>query len=232
MFQRLVVITLLGASLACSYGTHSTTDNDPSAIQVSRPKYYLRHWVWSGIFPVEGGLISDPHIYMTDVFEFPDSVSGVVGPGRYQGFDINPWFRDSSTEALIAIEQHGEVFEYAIENVPPGGYAFINMMRHPIISLVVDDHLAFVSHINILELALFRVELPLRHGSSLRASYAPSTDFDRLVEALQRDNAFLQLKPTLCGTSNVFRGFYERFEPCDDARSHRPGPGAGAGMRH
>ena len=72
---------------------------------VVRKHYPLRHWSWSGIFPLEGGFIPDPHYYWSEPMALPDSASAMLGnkSSEFQLVDVNPAFNDYSSEVLLLV---------------------------------------------------------------------------------------------------------------------------------
>lgn len=102
-----------------SIGSTSNLDQMPrsNGIKVSRPYYPLRHWKWSGIPPFYGEFITDPHFLGDIAFEIPKTVREFLGAyqGRYQLLDINPFFRDSSTEHVLVLELDDTIIQAPID---------------------------------------------------------------------------------------------------------------------
>jgi hypothetical protein len=102
-------------------GVYSTKEDNPKSITIRRSIYPYRHWKWSGIFPLYGGFIPDPHIIHSAPVTMSEALKEKYGDPnlRYQAFDINDAFHDASSEIVLAIEYLGNVFEYVLE-APPG----------------------------------------------------------------------------------------------------------------
>ncbi len=181
--------------------SYSTKELDSSFIEIRRKRHRFRHWKWSGIFPFYGGWISDPHILATPVREFSKVISkgiGCNGTARYQGFDINPWFEDASSEVVVAIESDETVFSYNLdlkdlENVK---YGFIN--GRGLFPFLRDDHLVFLTNLDITHPVFIVMSLPLSHEVSAVLHPLNSEgwhDFRDYVEGECRDRLW---NPELC----------------------------------
>lgn len=83
---------------------------------VHRKRHHFRHWVWSGIFPGEGGFIPDPHYLCSKDGVFSDPVNELISvkTSRYAIVDVNPFFNDRSSEVLLLVKWHDEVLEYSL----------------------------------------------------------------------------------------------------------------------
>jgi hypothetical protein len=88
----LLAILLLG----CERGMIDAREVNPKAPHLVRKKYLFRHLTWSGIFPLEGGLIPDPHFLVSAPYSL-QSNSRVAA----QIVEVNPFFKDSSTEVVL-----------------------------------------------------------------------------------------------------------------------------------
>jgi hypothetical protein len=84
---------------------------------VHRKRHHFRHRVWSGIFPAEGDFIPDPHYLCSMDGMFPEPVNEVISDkeSRYAIVDVNPFFNDKSSEVLLLVKWHDEVFEYSLK---------------------------------------------------------------------------------------------------------------------
>ena len=213
-----MVTTLLiyGAALPTVAATSSTQDLDESNIEVSREVHRFRHWSWSGIFPFYGGWIPDPHYMVTSVFGVPSDVGRALGDtsARYQGVNINPWFEDSSSEIVLAIESRGVVHEYTILNDldPPLRHGFGNNSDR-LYGFPYHFGLAFLTSLDIDRYAFVLVPLPLQKNASVTVVYEGSGEFDEVVSHLDRTGRYRSLKEDPC---HGLRDFFELFERCPD----------------
>jgi hypothetical protein len=162
----------------------SRSQGDPNGIEIQREKHWLRHWRWSGIFPY-GGWIPDPHFISTRAYEFDrETAAKLPAPARYQGFDVNPWFEDESSEVVIAIEAAGTVYEYRLkvrERATPG-YGFVN--GGPIESFHDGDSLIFLTTLHIVQPAMIVIPLPLRPDGTNAVHYRNTPEWQRLMAKL------------------------------------------------
>ena len=222
-----VFLALCGlvAMSRCPVGTFSTKELDPSFVEIKRPRYWLRHLKWSGIFPREGGLHRDPEVVATEVFTLPDELRQRLGAksGRFQGFDVNPWFHDRTSEIVLAIELDGVVHQYRIANStkPRLDYGFINFYA-PIVPFAYNDRLAFATGLSISRLAFLSTALPLRGDGEMEPVFEGSEAFDAIVQYLRAEGRYVGLRDQLCGAWKPYREFYKRFEPCPPRQPWKP----------
>ena len=221
IMQRVVVVTLaalLNFAPACpsAAATSSVRDLDSSFIDISREVHRFRHWRWSGIFPLYGGWIPDPHFLVTSVFGVPADVGRVLGDtgARYQGVDINPWFEDSSSEIVLAIESRGIVHEYTIPNNldPPLSYGFVNNSDRLYV-FPYRSGLAFLTSLDISRHAFLLVSLPLQKTANIAVVYEGSSEYDEVVAYLGSTGRYRSLKENPC---RGLKDIYELFERCPD----------------
>lgn len=226
----IVVSCGLLALSRCPIGRFSTRELDPRFVEITRSRYYLRHWLWSGIFPLEGGPIGDPHVAATEVYAFPDDVRQRLGAtsARFQGFDVNPWFRDGTSEIVLAIEVDGRVHEYRIRSSggPRLDFGFINFPE-AMIAFLYGDRLAFATCLSISKLAFLSTALPLRPDGDMAPAFEGTDAFDSVVRYLREDSRYLGLRDQLCRQWKPYRALYERFEPCPPLPPWRPHYGKG-----
>ena len=192
----------------------STRDLDPGNIEVIRKVHRFRHWQWSGIFPFYGGWIPDPHFMVTPAFDVPEDVGKLLADAsaRYQGVDVNPWFEDTSSEILIAIESNGVVHEYSIPNEvePALGYGFINNGGRLFV-FPFRSGLAFLTLLDIDRYAFILVPLPLRRTARGTVVFDGSSAFDEVVAYLADSGRYRSLQQNPC---RGLKDFFERFESC------------------
>jgi hypothetical protein len=73
----------------------SSRDNNSNNVEIQRDKYNLRNFMWSGIFPIYGGFIPDPHFLFSEPVEVTEYLSSVFNNKnvRYQLMDVNPFLK-------------------------------------------------------------------------------------------------------------------------------------------
>jgi len=195
---------------------------DPEFIEVERDVHRFRHWSWSGIFPFYGGWTPDPHFLATPVFEFQPGIQHALATSaaRYQGFDINPWFSDFSSEIILAIESKEIVYEYEVPNSadPPLGYGFINN-GGLLIAFLYDRKIAFLTNLDIDRTVFLVVNLPLTSEQPVEVAYDGTNAFNEIVEYLRTENRYRTLSSRPCET---IRWFYEKFEACPAPEPWKP----------
>lgn len=98
-------------------GQVSTKTYDSNNVEIQRDNYNLRNFMWSGIFPLYGGFISDPHYLYSEPVDVTEYLSSVFHDSnvRYQLIDVNPFFENSTSENILAMEINGSPFEYRLE---------------------------------------------------------------------------------------------------------------------
>lgn len=95
----------------------STQITDHHHVDITRSKYYFRNFMWSGIFPLYGGFITDPHF----LFQLPVDLTQYLSPSfqrkpiRYQLVQVNPYFKNKTSEMILAMEIDGMPYEYLLE---------------------------------------------------------------------------------------------------------------------
>lgn len=96
---------------------YSSPETSDEMCAVVRRHYPLRHWSWSGIFPLEGGFIPDPHFEWSEVMPLPEGAQKMLAShdARFQLVDVNPAFQDRSSEILLLIKSGTDSFEYSLE---------------------------------------------------------------------------------------------------------------------
>ena len=119
---------------------------------------------WSGIFPIFGGFIPDPDFHLDQVHDFSPEIRSLLNDknARYQGIDINPWFKDYSSEIILAIEVNHKVYEYRILNStnPKMRYGFINSLDKMECE-IQGRKLVFMTTLDQTKRALLVIDLPL-----------------------------------------------------------------------
>lgn len=196
-------------------GTYSSKLINVNNIEIKRKKYPLRNLKWSGIYPVFGGLIPDPHIYSTSVYEFDIEIKSALNDSkaRYQGFDINPWFGKEYSEIILAIEDNDKTYEYIVD-FSEGVYGFINTYQK-IISFKYHNQLVFITTLDVSKPKFLVIALPLQKGKTVKPFYIETESGKKIIEYLKEGNKYKIFKEELCNSSFIpYIELYEKFEPC------------------
>ena len=171
--------------MPASAETSSTRELDSTFIEIRREKHHLRHWKWSGIFPY-GGWIEDPHFVPTHVMNFcPEAAALIPQPARFQGFDVNPWFEDDTSETILAIESGGAVYEYRLSLRDLVGVRHGFTAVEKIYSFTNAESLLFLANLGLTTPALMEVALPLREGGSPAVYGKGSPEWTKIVATLE-----------------------------------------------
>ena len=186
---------------------------------VYRKRHHFRHWAWSGIFPGEGGFIPDPHYLCSQDGIFPEPVNETLSDekSRYAIVDVNPFFNDKSSEVLLLVRWHDEVFEYSL-NFPKhkGVQAILGQPTPPParvfpyksgLAVLVD----FAGPAN----GAYVLPLPLRTKAVLELVRVGTPEFVGIVGALRSVAQDRTTKEQFCKATNDFIAFYEKYSgPC------------------
>jgi hypothetical protein len=88
------------------------TEQYKNCFPVKREIFRLRQWQWSGIFPIEGGLLPDPHFVCLVTGSFPRSIETLLTEpsSGFQIIDVNPFFKDESKEIIFAVQSSSQVY--------------------------------------------------------------------------------------------------------------------------
>lgn len=225
MAKNILVGLLAVIVVGCSDHPNITSEIDPAYIEIKREKYRLCHWKWSGIFPFEGGFIPDPHFYSTKPFDMPDQIVNQLGfkSVRFQGYDINPWFEDRTSEIILAIEIDSNVYEVKIENKEPYimNYGFVNFY-YPIVPFIYKNKVAFITGLDVSKLAILTVELPINKSRVVKPIFSEQPEFHNVIKYLNTLERFKVLREGLCGQYKPYRQLYEQFEKCPPLPKLKP----------
>jgi len=213
----LVSASVLLVCGGCGGGNDSTKSIDSGFIEIERDTQRFRQWKWSGCFPFYGGWISDPLFIGAGVFPFSSAISQRLGDftARFQGFDINPWFRDETTEIVLAIETKGKVYEQRITEAAKGhiGYGFRD--SNDFVPFLMNDHLVFLTTLSGTQLVFILVDLPIRSNANTPVYSEGTREWNEVISYLETGERFRSLRLPLCESGRKsFRRAYELFESC------------------
>jgi len=208
--------------------SNSTRDFSRESIEITRPRPWWPHWKWSGIPPLEGGWIPDPHFVSTPPFSFPeDATSMLVGLARYQGVDVNPWFGDETSEAILAIEVDGKVTEYELDleelPKPPDyelmlGTTFTGVDTLLVFPRVEVGEFLFVVPLRYGALVMLTVELPLSEAVALRPSPLGSSEWNDRAGAIEAGCSDGRFEQTACKRFRELVDLHRNHPRLSDAR--------------
>jgi hypothetical protein len=187
---------------------------------VRRKRHHFRHWIWSGIFPLEGGFIPDPHYICSEDGILPGPVNELIADkeSRYAIVDVNPFFNDRSSEVLLLVKRHDEVFEYSLNFPKHEGVQAIAVEPEPPTALLFPYKTGLAALVNFLGPAkgAYVLPLPLKTKSLLELSGIGSPEFAEIAEAFKSIAQDRATKDQFCKGTNDFVAFYEKYSgPCD-----------------
>lgn len=195
----------------------STKSLDPTFIEIRRPVYHFRHWMWSGIFPVYGGFMDDPHFIASPPVLLPDAVRQILGDAnaRYQIYDINPFFEDETSQTVLVIESRGTSYEYTVQTKEPLALNAIDFEYPAIRMFMYDSNIGLISLSRVVGFA--SISLPLASGGQIIFQDFDTSYAREMLQYLKTDQNFLMLKQ-LCDRpkrNQLKVKFYEKeFGPC------------------
>lgn len=186
---------------------------------VHRKRHHFRHMVWSGIFPGEGGFIPDPHYLCSEDGIFPDPVNELISDkaSRYAIVDVNPFFDDRSSEVLLLVKWHDEVFEYWL-NIPKRKdvRAILGQPTPPpALVFPYKTGLAILVSFGGRAKGAYVLPLPLRKKTALEFVGFGAPEFAEIVDAFGSVAQDRTTKDQFCNATNDFVAFYEKYSgPC------------------
>jgi hypothetical protein len=196
----------------------STKSLNPMFIEIQRPVYHFRHWMWSGIFPVDGGFIDDPHFIASQPTLLPEGVRQLLGDetARYQMYDINPFFEDETSQTVLVIAHKGIIYEYKVRTKVP---LVLNVDMN-IKNGILIKPFEYESNIGLIstdrEVGFSFIELPLKKNGEIIFEDFNTAFSKKVISYLKNGKKYLNLKDALC--SDPFlpnHAFYEKeFGPC------------------
>jgi len=211
-----------------SFGYVSACEQFDVCLPVKRRKYMLRHWVWSGIFPFEGGFLPDPHFICSNLVAVPKSVRRLLGcaDAKFQLMDVNPGFQDYSSEALLLFQVDEQTYEYSLRapgdipitaapalNYDPGARLFEN-----------DGGIAVLINFFRGVRGFYHICLPLRSGQRLELKPAGGPDFELIASSFRTLPDDRDLKSHFCDSRRLdFIAFYEYYRgSCEEGAEREP----------
>ena len=200
----------------------STKSINENFIEIKREKYRFRHWMWSGILPVYGGFIEDPHFEYSQPALMPKNVRELLGDdkARYQIYDINPFFEDDTFESILVIEYKGKSYEYNVETKKPLALNMNISIENGILIKVF----SYNSQIGLLstdrEVGFANIVLPLKNKGEIIFHDFGTSFSEKIFEFLRKDKNYLILKEPLCHDPfSPNRNFYEKeFGKCPELK--------------
>jgi len=227
----LILLVLPGIVIGGRYfhwGCRAATTYDNKPLPISRKYYPRRHWAWSGIPGEDGaGFIPDPHFLASDAMSFsvPAMQISSVRDGTFRILDVNPFFRDRTSEILLLITADRATSEYSLAF--PNGQnvqAVIAVPDLPMARLVpYEKQLALIADFLAPAKGIYLVPLPLKSGA---LTLIPVTDprFDSISKEFRALEHDASTEAQFCETkSNAFMAFYEKYiGSCTEASNGNP----------
>ncbi len=162
---------------------------------------WRREWRWSGIFPIYGGFMTDPHFGGTEPKTFTSDIQKVLNSSgaRYQGIDINPWFDKNLSRSLIAIEVNDKIYEYDVAILEKLDYGFTNS-HSQIYAFLYKDNMYVYTVVDINHPIIITISLPLESGKDAKTIYLDTNSGQKLLNDLKNNHQDLplSLKSYLC----------------------------------
>lgn len=181
---------------------------------ISRKYYPVRHWQWSGIFPVEGGFIPDPHFSYSEPMLFPDSVNRMLGSSgsRFQIVEVNSDFNDDSSEILFLVGSRGRLFEYSLTFPKQQGVrAVISYPSEPDARVFpYRDKIAILTDFFGPAKGIYLLQPPLKSGVKLHLIPVRSSEFEDITKEFKLIAPDETVKQQFCETL-PFASFYEKY---------------------
>jgi len=207
------------AAASCGRDIGDARVNDCLCRFVHRKRHHFRHWIWSGTFPVEGGFIPDPHYLCSEDGIFADPVNELISDtaSRYALVDVNPFFNDRSSEVLLLVKWHDEVFEYSLNTPKRKDVRAILGQPIPPPALVFPykDGLAVLVTFWGRARGAYVLPLPLRKRTALELVRFGTPEFAEIVGAFGSVAQDHTIKDQFCKANNDFVAFYEKYAgPC------------------
>ena len=186
---------------------------------VHRKRHHFRHWVWSGIFPGEGGSIPDPHYLCSEDGVFPEPVNELISDkgSRYAIVDVNPFFNDGSSEVLLLVKWQDEVFEYSLNFPKRKDVRAILGQPTPPPALVFPYKTGLAVLVTFWGRArgAYVLPLPLPKKTALELVGFGTPEFAEIVGAFGSVAQDRTTKDQFCKATNDFVAFYEKYSgPC------------------
>jgi hypothetical protein len=217
IFAVLLIVIALLVGRHLHFGFRSSRTSDEACFEIKRPYYPLRHWSWSGIFPLEGGYIPDPHFGCSEAESLPDSLSrSLGGKGTFQVVDVNQAFDDKSSEIVLLIQMCGSTHEYALQFPKDRKVqAVIATPDVPAHIFPYKDRLALLADFEGAK-GIYLISLPLRSGSKLALITVSNPEFDRISRELKNAARDVRVRDQFCESRKwPFISFYEKYAgPC------------------
>jgi len=220
----LILITTI-VSRYLHFGSRSARASDEMCFELNRPYYPLRHWSWSGIFPLEGGFIPDPHFLCSQPEPFPDSVGRELGgSGEFQIVDVNPFFNDESSEIELLIRSGSSVYDYSLQFPKRKRVqAIIATPSVPAHMFLYKDKIELLADFEGPAKGIYTIPLPLRSGTKLDLIPVTNSEFDLISREFKNAGRDLTVRNQFCESRSwPFISFYEKYaESCGkDAETH------------
>ncbi|WP_438497673.1 hypothetical protein [Paenibacillus sp. IHBB 3054] len=213
----------------------SSKEYDGNNVEIKRDKYNLRNFEWSGIFPLYGGFISDPHFLYSESVDVTGYLSSVFHDKsvRYQLIDVNPFFNNKTSENILAMEIEGFPYEYRLR-VPEDSYLSTLQHDEPMsVFLYNEDTLYFVLQYGFSEgeFLIYEVGSPFAEDKELNYHLIDIKE-SRILESLDFPLSPDQIDKLITHTYSSFYQLYTQYlnpdyamnqvESQKDSRIHLP----------
>jgi len=211
----LALITLIAVGRFFHWGKRVACPPEEICSVVNREYYPARDWLWTGIFPLEGGFIPDPHFTFSESMLFPGPALELLGnvDSKYQVVDVNPAFNNETSEILFVVHSGQATYVYSLDF--PKKHREQAVLGFP---LLPDSRVfPYRGNLAILEdffgrgKGIYLLRLPLKSDATLYLVPVKSPEFDKIAGAFKTEAQDQAVKQQFCRTTNDFAAFYEKY---------------------
>ncbi len=195
LFFILILFLVTLTSKYITWGEISTKEIDENYIEIKRKRYPFRHWRWSGIPPFYGWFIPDPHFAESAPTKLPADILKFLGvkEGRYQLYDVNPYFEPENVENLMVFEIDGKLYTYQVKlplkseivtlSEEPADVEFIIFAKNEIVGFMKYNDYCVEE---VFMTGLFFLKLPFENGSHLEFYNSKSKTYKQISNQLKK----------------------------------------------
>ena len=197
-----LVVTFLVSSSASSREAISANQLDPACpdFEIQKPGFFARHWTWSGIFPLYGGFIEDPHVKCFPIMRAPEAVAALFDAptARVQLAYLNPFWNDETSQILVLVATQDEVLRFSLTTPQARTIvAWSDDSRSSKIRSTTNgsELIVFVNTLEVQGVA----EIPVGQSTrQARFAEAGTTEFDSILTSLASSSEVSQIARDIC----------------------------------
>jgi hypothetical protein len=154
-----------------------------------------------------GGFIPDPHFLCSVDREFSEPVSGILSKdSRYAIVDVNPFFNDNSSEILLLIQSHNEIFEHSLKFPAHKRVQAVlaEPEQPPAMVFPYNGGLVVLANFFGPAQGVYVLPLPLRKNSTLDLIRVGTPEFEEIANHFRLQGQELTTKDNFCKTTNDY----------------------------